>query len=201
MLFRQNQKSNYIKSNYSLKQNLVSFTNPVFKMSLLYSCLLISALLSACVSGQNFGGQTPTGASPTAAVLSDTSAASTSAGDGAPSEDTDYSDADYDDKDVQFDQSPPNVLILLADPENGTTTPLANQANTEVILDPSLKKIHLFCSAYYPIKWIYTGQGVSQFFLLTLYDNLDKQQNTWLKNNCQIWICKEVEKREFLGGR
>lgn len=126
-----------------------------------YSCLLISSFFSDnfCVSGQAAGGGSTTGASTAAAaVISETSPTS---GSEQVGDEGDYSDADYDDKDVQFDQSPPNVLILLADPENGTTTPLANQPNTEVILDPSLKKIHLFCSAYYPIKWSYTGQGVS----------------------------------------
>jgi len=75
---------------------------------------------------------------------------------------SDYGESDYDDKDVQFDQSPPNLLILLADPKNGSTVPLANQPNTEVVLDSSYEKVHLFCSAYYPIKWVYTGDGVSE---------------------------------------
>jgi hypothetical protein len=74
---------------------------------------------------------------------------------------SDYGESDYDDKDVQFDQSPPNLLILLADPKNGTTVPLANQPNTEVVLDSSYEKVHLFCSAYYPIRWVYHGDGVS----------------------------------------
>lgn len=150
---------------HTSRQNLVNF-NLEMGVSL---CLIGCVLLSACVSGQNNGSARPalpTGTSAAAAVNSSPSlsVASTTASGGASSDDNDYSDADYDDKDVQFDQSPPNVLILLADPENGTTTPLANQPNTEVILDPSLKKIHLFCSAYYPIKWIYTGDGVSIYF-------------------------------------
>lgn len=72
--------------------------------------------------------------------------ASTSSSDYATAE------SDYDDKDVQFESSPPNLLILLADPKNGTTVPLANQPNTDVVLDRSFEKVHLFCSAYYPVK-------------------------------------------------
>jgi len=127
-------------------------------------CMFVS-LCSVSVSGQ-LANNPKSGTSAVAAVNNGPAltGSSSAAASSAQSDDTDYSDADYDDKDVQFDQSPPNVLILLADPENGTTTPLANQPNTEVILDPSLKKIHLFCSAYYPIKWIYRGEGVSTFF-------------------------------------
>jgi hypothetical protein len=77
-------------------------------------------------------------------------------------EEEEESHSDYDDKDVQFEASPPNLLILLADPKNGSTVPLANQANTLVVLDRSFEKVHLFCSAYYPIKWTYFGDGVIQ---------------------------------------
>lgn len=157
------------RRNFSFQKSHQNLVNSNLEMGV-YLCLLGCVLLSACVSGQTNGSARPalhTGTSAAAAVNNSPSlsaAASTAASGGASSDDNDYSDADYDDKDVQFDQSPPNVLILLADPENGTTTPLANQPNTEVILDPSLKKIHLFCSAYYPIKWIYSGDGVSTFF-------------------------------------
>lgn len=139
----------------------------ILVMSNLCSCLFVLSCIVFCVHGQvnNVPRPGPSVAT-TAANVGPTASGPT--GSEAASDDPDYSDADYDDKDVQFDQSPPNVLILLADPENGTTTPLANQPNTEVILDPSLKKIHLFCSAYYPIKWVYSGQGVSKALYKTV---------------------------------
>jgi len=80
----------------------------------------------------------------------------------------DYGESEYDDKDVQFDTSAPNVLILLADPENRTTVPLSNTANSDVVLERTFGKVHLFCSAYYPIKWEYHGEGVCPFHTIIL---------------------------------
>lgn len=80
-----------------------------------------------------------------------------------PPESEPLTEADYDDGDVQFENSPPNLLILLADPANGTTLPLNSTPNSDVVLDPTFGKVHLFCSAYYPVKWTYSGDGVSCF--------------------------------------
>lgn len=150
-----------------LKKNK-SCRNLVISKCGVWIYLCVFGCVALCVAGQNSASLSEARPASSAAAAvnsgSSLSEASTTTGSGAVPDDAEYSDADYDDKDVQFDQSPPNVLILLADPENGTTTPLANQPNTEVILDPSLRKIHLFCSAFYPIKWVYTGQGVSNLF-------------------------------------
>lgn len=92
----------------------------------------------------------------------------------------DYGDSsEYDDADVDFDPSPPNVLVLVNDPrDNSSSVPLANLPNTEVMLDRTLTKVHLFCSAYYPIVWNYLGDGVKCVFVVKLQPIISQKEMT-----------------------